>query len=104
MKDKISFAVLSPSEDHRATIATGLAATGLIRVVADAAQPEELETTSFRPTRPLYHWPLGIALGLGTLLLLAVVLSQRTPDARLPPEQSGLVPRNPSVATGGPHA
>ena len=45
MKDKISFAVLSPSEPQRATIAQGLAATGLIRVVADAARPEELETT-----------------------------------------------------------
>jgi len=45
MKDKISFAVLSPSEAHRADIASGLTATGLIRVVADAARPEELETT-----------------------------------------------------------
>jgi len=45
MKDKISFAVLSPNEANRAAIAQGLAATGLIRVVADAARPEELETT-----------------------------------------------------------
>jgi pilus assembly protein CpaE len=45
MKDKISFAVLSPIETNRAAIASGLAATGLIRVVADAARPEELETT-----------------------------------------------------------
>ena len=28
----------------------------------DALTPEEIETTSYRPTRPLYHWPLGIAL------------------------------------------
>jgi Flp pilus assembly CpaE family ATPase len=45
MQDKISFAVLSPNEASRAAIAQGLAATGLIRVVTDAARPEELETT-----------------------------------------------------------
>jgi Ca-activated chloride channel homolog len=28
----------------------------------DALTPEELDTTSYRPTRPLYHWPLGAAL------------------------------------------
>jgi Ca-activated chloride channel family protein len=28
----------------------------------DALTPEELETTSYRPTRPLHQWPLGIAL------------------------------------------
>ncbi len=29
--------------------------------------PQEIETTSYRPTRPLFHWPLGAAL----LLVLA---------------------------------
>jgi pilus assembly protein CpaE len=43
MRDKISFAVLSPQESSRATIAQGLAGTGAIRVVADGARPEELE-------------------------------------------------------------
>ena len=43
MKDKIPFVVLSPSQSVRAEIAQGLAGTGAIRVVADAAQPEELE-------------------------------------------------------------
>ena len=28
----------------------------------DALTPEEIETTSYRPTRPLYHWPLAVAL------------------------------------------
>ena len=42
MKDKISFAVLSPSEATRAVIAQGLSGTGAIRVVADAARSEEL--------------------------------------------------------------
>ncbi|KPJ79590.1 MAG: hypothetical protein AMS19_10915 [Gemmatimonas sp. SG8_23] len=28
----------------------------------DALTPEELETTSYRPTRPLFQWPLGAAL------------------------------------------
>lgn len=28
----------------------------------DALTPEELETTSYRPTRPLYFWPLGAAV------------------------------------------
>jgi Ca-activated chloride channel family protein len=30
----------------------------------DALTPEELETTSYRPTRPLFQWPLGAALVL----------------------------------------
>lgn len=33
----------------------------------DAMTPQEIETTSYRPTRPLFHWPLGAAL----LLVLA---------------------------------
>jgi pilus assembly protein CpaE len=43
MMNKISFAVLSSRETVRAEIAQGLAGTGSIRVVADGAQPEELE-------------------------------------------------------------
>jgi Ca-activated chloride channel family protein len=30
----------------------------------DALTPEEIETTSYRPTRPLYFWPLGAAVVL----------------------------------------
>lgn len=30
----------------------------------DALTPEEIETTSYRPTRPLFHWPLGIVIAL----------------------------------------
>ena len=30
----------------------------------DALTPEEIETLSYRPTRPLYHWPLAVALCL----------------------------------------
>jgi Ca-activated chloride channel family protein len=33
----------------------------------DSLTPVELETTSYRPTRPLFHWPLGAAI----LLILA---------------------------------
>ena len=43
MMNKISFAVLSSRESVRAEIAQGLTGTGAIRVVADGAQPEELE-------------------------------------------------------------
>jgi len=35
----------------------------------DALTPEEIDTTSYRPVRPLYHWPLGVAL-------IAVILHQ----------------------------
>ena len=28
----------------------------------DALTPIEIETISYRPTRPLYHWPLGLAV------------------------------------------
>ena len=30
----------------------------------DALTPEEIETTSYRPTRPLFFWPLGAAVML----------------------------------------
>ena len=30
----------------------------------DALTPEEIETITYRPTTPLYHWPMGGALGL----------------------------------------
>jgi Ca-activated chloride channel family protein len=30
----------------------------------DALTPEEIATTSYRPTRPLFHWPLGILVAL----------------------------------------
>ncbi|MFB3112526.1 MAG: hypothetical protein ACE10G_10870, partial [Gemmatimonadales bacterium] len=37
----------------------------------DALTPEEIETISYRPTRPLFHWPLG---GAVVLVLLYQVL------------------------------
>jgi Ca-activated chloride channel family protein len=46
----------------------------------DLLTPEELETTSFRPTRSLYHWPVGIAVMIILLyqaLMLTVVVSRR---------------------------
>ncbi len=30
----------------------------------DALTPEEIETLSYRPTRPLYHWPLAVPVSL----------------------------------------
>lgn len=63
----------------------------------DALTPEELETTTYRPTRPLFHWPLGAALVLilGYHALMAVRAGlrfatsasqqqRRTPDSDLP--------------------
>jgi len=41
----------------------------------DALTPEEIEATSYRPTRPLFHWPLGFALGL--VLLHSTLMSVR---------------------------
>lgn len=40
----------------------------------DALTPEEIETTSYRPTRPLYHWPLAIAL-MAAVLHHAVMIT-----------------------------
>jgi Ca-activated chloride channel family protein len=42
----------------------------------DALTPEEVETTSYRPTHPLFHWPLGIALG--AMLLYHLLMGLRT--------------------------
>ena len=39
----------------------------------DALTPEEIETTSYRPTRPLYYWPLGLAVIL-TILYHAMLV------------------------------
>jgi Ca-activated chloride channel family protein len=50
----------------------------------DALTPEELETTSYRPTRPLYHWPLAFALlgVLGYHFLMALGAGMRRVGAR----------------------
>jgi len=50
----------------------------------DALTPQEIETTSYRPTRPLFHWPLGGALLLlvGYQLGMAVATGVRHLRAR----------------------
>ena len=40
----------------------------------DALTPEEIETTSYRPTRPLFLWPLGAALVLVFLYHTAMAI------------------------------
>jgi Ca-activated chloride channel family protein len=30
----------------------------------DELTPEEIETITYRPTTPLFHWPMGAAVGL----------------------------------------
>jgi len=47
----------------------------------DALTPEEIETTSYRPTRPLFHWPLGIVLLL--LILYNTLMLGRVGVQRL---------------------
>jgi len=52
----------------------------------DALTPEEIDTTSYRPTRPLYHWPLGVALialllHQGLMIGMAGLHSMRMSDA-----------------------
>ncbi|MGI9625198.1 MAG: VWA domain-containing protein, partial [Longimicrobiales bacterium] len=42
----------------------------------DLLTPEEIETVTYRPTTPLFHWPLGAAVSLvllyhGTMLMVA---------------------------------
>ncbi len=46
---------------------------GIYREI-DALTPEEIETVSYRPTRPLFHWPLAGAVGLVLLYQLLVGL------------------------------
>ena len=45
----------------------------------DALTPEELETTSYRPTRPLFHYPVGavIVLILGYHLIMGTIALSR---------------------------
>lgn len=59
MHDKIPFAVLSTQEPVRASIAQGMAASGAIRVVADASRPEDLEAMLQSNSK------LGVYLDLG---------------------------------------
>ena len=47
----------------------------------DALTPEEIETITYRPTRPLYHLPMGAAVGL--VLLYHLVTSLATGVKRL---------------------
>lgn len=42
---------------------------GIYRML-DELEPVEVETETFRPLRALYAWPLGLAWGLGLLILL----------------------------------
>ena len=49
----------------------------------DALTPEEIETISYRPTRPLYYWPLGIAVVLVLCYHAIAVLSALVRRARL---------------------
>ena len=51
MSSKIPFAVLSAEEATRASVARALAATGAIRIAADAASPEALATSLRGPAR-----------------------------------------------------
>ena len=41
----------------------------------DALTPIDIETVSYRPTRPLYHWPLGAAVVL--ILLYHLIMGAR---------------------------
>jgi Ca-activated chloride channel family protein len=41
----------------------------------DALTPIEIETLSYRPTRPLYHWPLGGVVALTVLFHLIMLLA-----------------------------
>jgi pilus assembly protein CpaE len=84
MQSKISFAVLSSDEPTRATIAQGLNATGRIRVVADAATPEELESQLSG------HPGIGVYVDLGD-----------DPDKGLGWIEAMTEPR-PSLLVGGP--
>jgi len=43
----------------------------------DEIEPEELESLSYRPTTPLFHWPLGVGLAFNLAFYLA--LAARTP-------------------------
>ena len=42
----------------------------------DALIPIEIETHSYRPTQPLYHWPLGVAVLLVVLYHILMGCSQ----------------------------
>ena len=46
----------------------------------DELAPVEVETLSYRPTRPLFHWPLGAAIAL--VLLYHLVMGLMTAFAR----------------------
>ena len=50
----------------------------------DELEPQEYEVLSYRPTRPLYFWPLGAALGLFLAyhLLMALGTTLRRKEAR----------------------
>lgn len=47
----------------------------------DALTPEEIETTTYRPTTPLFHWPLAGAVAL--VLLYHLLLGARVGARRL---------------------
>ena len=48
-----------------------------IYALIDELEPVERDTQSYRPTRSLFYWPLGIALALASLLALAALSRRR---------------------------
>ncbi len=62
----------------------------------DALEPTEGDAAPVRPTRALFHWPLGAALGLASLLLLWRLAGEsglgagRTPTAATAPNANDM--------------
>ncbi len=61
-------AALTGGKYFRARDTEGLAE---IYRLLDQLEPAAIESQHFRPRKPLYFWPLGLSLGLTTLLLFA---------------------------------
>ncbi len=51
-----------------------------IYAVLDTLEPSEQEAEVFRPTRALFHWPLGLALLLSSIWLLSALLPRRSTE------------------------
>ena len=53
----------------------------------DALNPRQVESSSYRPQRELYHWPLGLAIVVSLLYFAAVELRFRWRERRTRPAE-----------------
>jgi Ca-activated chloride channel family protein len=81
----LAWATATGGQAYRATDRAGLQN---IYLALDALEAKVVETQSVRPRRPLFHWPLGAALGLLVLFVLNHLRASARPTQYAPAQEA----------------